>query len=59
MASFGLGNLPVLLGLGLASTRLSQAWKSALLRVGGGLVAGMGVSILWQAVQLLRLQAAS
>jgi sulfite exporter TauE/SafE len=58
MASFGLGNVPVLLGLGLASTRLSQAWKSILLRVGGLLVAGMGASILWQAVQLLRLQAA-
>ena len=58
MAAFGLGNLPVLLGLGMASTRLSQAWKSVLLRLGGILVAGMGASILWRAVQLLRLQAA-
>jgi sulfite exporter TauE/SafE len=58
MAAFGLGNLPVLFGLGLASTRLSQAWKAALLRVGGLLVAGMGAGILWRALQLLRLQGA-
>jgi len=57
MAAFGLGNAPLLLGLGLASTRLSQAWKARLLRVGGLLVAGMGCYILWQAVMLLRLQA--
>ena len=42
MAAFGLGNAPLLLGLGLASTRLSQAWKAILLRVGGLFVAGMG-----------------
>ena len=58
MAAFGLGNAPLLLGLGLASTRLSQAWKAILLRLGGVLVAGMGAYILWQAVTLLRLQAA-
>ena len=58
MAAFGLGNAPLLLGLGLASTRLSQAWKAILLRLGGLLVAGMGAYILWQAVTLLRLQAA-
>lgn len=57
MAAFGLGNAPLLLGLGLASTRLSQAWKAALLRLGGLLVAGMGAAILWQAITLLRLQA--
>jgi len=57
MAAFGLGNAPLLLGLGLASSRLSQAWKAVLLRAGGLLVAGMGAYILWQAVTLLRLQA--
>jgi sulfite exporter TauE/SafE len=56
MAAFGLGNLPVLMGLGLASTRLSQAWKHRLLRLGGLLVGGMGAYVLWQAVHLLRLQ---
>ena len=56
MAAFGLGNLPVLLGLGLASTRLGQAWRHRLLRLGGLLVAGMGVYSLVQAVHLLRLQ---
>ncbi len=59
MAAFGLGNAPLLLGLGLASTRLSQAWKAILLRVGGLLVAAMGGYILWQATVLLRLQALS
>ena len=56
MVAFGLGNLPVLLGLGLAASRISQAWRFRLLRVGGGLVAAMGVAILLQAVHLLRLQ---
>jgi sulfite exporter TauE/SafE len=56
MAAFGLGNAPLLLGLGLASMRLSQAWKAVLLRAGGLLVAAMGITILWQAVMLLRLQ---
>jgi hypothetical protein len=56
MAAFGLGNAPLLLGLGLASTRLSQAWKAILLRMGGILVAAMGGYILWQAVMLLRVQ---
>jgi sulfite exporter TauE/SafE len=56
MAAFGLGNMPLLLGLGLASTKLSQAWKHRLLRVGGFLVAAMGVTILRQALTLLRLQ---
>ncbi|HJU83461.1 MAG TPA: sulfite exporter TauE/SafE family protein [Holophagaceae bacterium] len=56
MAAFGAGNLPLLMGLGLASTKLSQAWKQRLLRVGGALVAAMGVYILWQAATLLRLQ---
>lgn len=56
MAAFGLGNAPLLLGLGLASTRLSQVWKAILLRVGGILVAAMGGYILWQAVMLLRVQ---
>jgi hypothetical protein len=56
MAAFGLGNLPVLLGLGLASTRLGQAWRHRLLRLGGILVLGMGVYILFQAAHLLRLQ---
>jgi sulfite exporter TauE/SafE len=58
MAAFGLGNAPLLLGLGLVSTRLSQAWKAILLRVGGLLVAAMGAYILWQAIALLRIQAA-
>jgi hypothetical protein len=56
MAAFGFGNLPLLLGLGLVSTRLGQAWKNRLLRMGGALVAGMGGYILYQAVMLLRLQ---
>lgn len=56
MAAFGLGNLPVLFGLGLASTRLGQAWRQRLLRAGGVLVAGMGLAILVQAIHLLRLQ---
>ncbi len=56
MAAFGLGNLPVLMGLGLASTRLGQAWRHRLLRLGGLLVLGMGVYILLQAAHLLRLQ---
>ena len=56
MAAFGLGNMPLLLGVGLLSTKLSQTWKQRLLRLGGLLVAGMGGYILWQAVMLLRLQ---
>ncbi|HXC16052.1 MAG TPA: sulfite exporter TauE/SafE family protein [Holophagaceae bacterium] len=56
MAAFGLGNMPLLLGLGLLSTKLSQAWKQRLLRLGGLLVAAMGGYIIWQAVTLLRLQ---
>lgn len=59
MAAFGLGNLPLLMGLGLVSTRLSQAWKHRLLRLGGLTVAAMGGWILWQAVTLLRLQGLS
>ena len=57
MAMFGLGNVPLLLGLGLASTRLSQAWKSRLMRLGGALVAGMGGWILYQAYLLFNAQA--
>lgn len=57
MAMFGLGNVPLLLGLGLASTRLSQAWKARLMRLGGLLVAGMGGWILHQAWLLFRAQA--
>jgi sulfite exporter TauE/SafE len=56
MAAFGFGNMPLLLGLGLLSTKLSQAWKQRLLRLGGLLVAAMGGYIIWQAVTLLRLQ---
>jgi hypothetical protein len=56
MVCFGLGNLPILLGLGLAATRLRQSWRSGLLRLGGILVGGMGAGILFQAVRLLRLQ---
>jgi sulfite exporter TauE/SafE len=56
MVCFGLGNLPLLLGLGMASTRISQVWRFRLLRLGGVLVTGMGGAILWQAVRLLRLQ---
>lgn len=59
MAAFGLGNMPVLMGLGLAATRLRQSWRTGLLRLGGVLVGGMGVSIIWQAVRLLRLQGGS
>jgi sulfite exporter TauE/SafE len=59
MVAFGLGNMPLLLGLGLASSRISQVWRFRLLRLGGFLVAAMGAGILWQAVTLLRLQAAS
>jgi hypothetical protein len=55
MAAFGLGNLPVLLGLGLVSSRLGQAWKQRLLRLGGALVAIMGGWVLWQGITLLRL----
>lgn len=58
MAAFGLGNMPLLLGLGLVGTRLSQVWKQRLMRLGGLTVVLMGGSILWQAVTLLRLQAA-
>lgn len=54
MAAFGLGGAPLLLGLGLASARLSQAWKARLLRLGGVLVAGMGAWILVQAWMLFR-----
>lgn len=57
MACFGLGNLPVLLGLGLAASRIRPALRAGLLRLGGVLVAAMGTYILWQAVRLLRLQA--
>ena len=57
MGAFGLGNLPVLMGLGLASTRLGQAWKHRFLRLGGATVAVMGGMVLSQAVALLRLQA--
>ncbi len=57
MAMFGLGNVPLLLGLGLASTRLSQAWKARLMRLGGLLVAVMGGWILVQAWLLFRAQA--
>jgi sulfite exporter TauE/SafE len=56
MVCFGLGNLPILLGLGLAATRLTPALRAGLLRLGGALVGGMGGYILWQAVTLLRLQ---
>ncbi|MBI4912062.1 MAG: sulfite exporter TauE/SafE family protein [Acidobacteria bacterium] len=56
MAMFGLGSSPLLLGLGLASTRLSQAWKSNLMRLGGVVVAGMGLWILTQAWRLFRAQ---
>ena len=56
MVAFGLGNLPLMMGLGLASSRFSQAWRFRLLRLGGALVAAMGGVILWQAVRLLRLQ---
>lgn len=55
MAAFGFGTVPLLLGLGFASTRLSQVWRARLLRVGGLLVAAMGAWILYQAVGLLRL----
>jgi sulfite exporter TauE/SafE len=56
MAAFGLGSMPVLLGLGFLGARLSQAWRSRLLQLGGLLVAGMGAWILIQAITLLRLQ---
>lgn len=56
MAAFGLGNLPLLLGMGLVATRLGQAWKTRLLRLGGLTIALMGGWILWQAANLLRLQ---
>ncbi len=56
MGAFGLGNLPLLLGLGLASTRLGQAWRHRLLRFGGLLATAMGTYVLWQATGLLRLQ---
>jgi sulfite exporter TauE/SafE len=59
MAAFGFGNMPLLLGLGMVSTKLSQAWKTRLLRLGGLTVALMGGWILWQAVTLLRLQGLS
>ncbi len=59
MAMFGLGSAPLLLGLGVASTRLSQAWKARLMRLGGVLVAGMGGWILFQAWLLFRAQGPS
>ena len=42
---------------GMASTRLSQAWKSRLMRLSGALVAGMGGWILYQAWLLFKAQA--
>jgi uncharacterized protein len=56
MVAFGLGNFPLMFGLGLAMTKLGQVWKQRLLRLGGLTVLAMGVYILWQAVTLLRLQ---
>ena len=56
MGAFGLGNMPLLLGMGLASTKLGQVWKHRLLRFGGLTVAAMGGTILWRSVTLLRLQ---
>ncbi len=56
MAAFGLGTVPVMFGLGFLGTKLSQAWRSRLLRLGGALVTGMGAWMIYQAVNLLRLQ---
>lgn len=56
MAAFGLGTAPLLVGMGMVAGRLGQAWRQRLLRLGGLLVAVMGVLILRQAVMLLRLQ---
>jgi len=56
MAAFGLGSLPVLLGLGFLGARISQTWRSRLLQLGGVVVAGMGAWMLYQAINLLRLQ---
>lgn len=55
MGSFGLGNLPLLFALGFISTQISQRWKHRLLRISGILVTGLGIFILSQAVQLLKL----
>lgn len=57
MAAFGLGTVPVMLGLGFLGARLSQAWRARLLQLGGLVVAGMGGWMLYQAIALLRLQA--
>ena len=56
MGAFGLGNLPVLMGLGLISTKLGQVWKHRLLRLGGAMIAAMGGMVLFQAITLLRMQ---
>lgn len=56
MGAFGLGNLPVLMGLGLVSTKLGQVWKHRLLRLGGAMIAAMGGMVLFQAITLLRMQ---
>ncbi|MFM8233685.1 MAG: sulfite exporter TauE/SafE family protein [Holophagaceae bacterium] len=55
MGSFGLGNLPLLFTLGLVSTHISLRWKQRLLRMSGLLVASLGIFILYQAIQLLKL----
>lgn len=55
MGAFGLGNLPLLFALGFVSTQLSQRWKHRLLRFSGVLVTGLGIFVLYQAVQLLKL----
>jgi len=43
-------------GLGFLGTKLSQAWRSRLLRLGGALVTGMGAWMIYQAVNLFQLQ---
>jgi uncharacterized protein len=50
MAALGLGTIPVLLAVGTASSALSGALRSAMLRVAGIAVALMGAAGLWRAL---------
>ena len=50
MAALGLGTIPVLLLLGTASSAISGALRSAMLRLAGVAVALMGAAGLWRAL---------
>lgn len=57
MTAFGFGNLPLLFTMGILSSKLSQQWRTKLLRWAGLLIALMGFAILWQAFKLMSLVA--